>query len=88
MRIKFDKIYDLEEDEISLFDLHRREILPIVFGCRIGQCGICKIKILKGLENINKKTKAEKSFTDESNERLACQCLIKGDIEIEYKRSN
>ncbi|PIO01426.1 ferredoxin, partial [Candidatus Pacearchaeota archaeon CG09_land_8_20_14_0_10_30_9] len=54
--------------------------------CCGGICGTCKIKVLKGIENINPKTEEEMEFQLEKNERLACQChKIKGDIEIDYE---
>jgi len=62
------------------------EELGIALSCCGGICGTCKIKVLKGMENINPKTEEEMEFQLEKNERLACQChKIKGDIEIDYE---
>jgi len=64
--------------------IEKFEELGVNFSCSSGICGICKIKIKKGMKNINKKTEAEEVFPLEENERLACQCQnIKGDIEID-----
>ena len=83
MKIEFDKSYEVDQKEVTLFDLYRAEDLPLVFGCRIGICGVCKIRVTEGLENVSKKNKAEKEFTEKNNERLACQCIIRGDVKIE-----
>ena len=73
-------VVDVPQDEISLFDLRKR--IPISYGCRIGDCGLCKITILTGLQNVSKKNTAEEASTESEDERLACQCTIFGDIEI------
>lgn len=60
------------------------ESLGINFDCQDGICGICKVKVLEGMENINSKTQAEEDFPLEDGERLSCQCHeIKGDIVID-----
>lgn len=61
------------------------EKLGVDFSCHNGVCGTCKMKVLKGMKNINSKTEMEEDFPLEDNERLACQChKIKGDIVVEY----
>lgn len=58
--------------------------LPLRFGCRNGECGVCVLFIEKGMENLTKRTPEEvktlrrKNFPPEC--RLACQCAINGDI--------
>ncbi len=55
--------------------------VPIV--CRIGECKVCKIKILKGAENLEAPTEHEQGL--EKDERLGCQCKIKsGEVEIDF----
>ncbi len=58
------------------------EILGVPFGCYSGICGICKISVIKGKENLSPKT-AHEEILDEG-ERLACQCKVHGDIEITF----
>ena len=59
------------------------EKLGVGFDCHTGICGICKIKILKGENNLNPKTDTEQDYPLNDKERLACQCQkIKGDIEF------
>jgi ferredoxin len=61
--------------------------LGIPFGCSSGICSTCLIKIKSGAENLSERSEQEE-FTLEArgaseNERLACQCQIKGDVEFE-----
>lgn len=60
---------------------------PVKFGCRRGECGVCAVKIMEGLENITKsspdeeKTLLKKGF--QIPYRLACQFALNGDVLIE-----
>lgn len=86
MKIKFldsNLEYISNEQEVELFSACRKIKAPINFGCRIGGCGVCLINVSAGLENISPKTEEEEYFTNIESERLACQCLIKGDVSIE-----
>jgi ferredoxin len=71
----------------ALIDICEEYDTSILFGCRDGACGACMIRVKKGDENISKKLDDEKDFLEtmaaEDNERLACQCKVFGDIEIE-----
>lgn len=61
--------------------------LPLKFGCRNGQCGVCAIRVLEGADNLTRKgsqemkTLVSKDLSDDY--RLACQCAINGDITVE-----
>jgi ferredoxin len=51
----------------------------VPFACSEGICGTCVIEVVEGMENLTEFTEAEEDFFgDMSNERLACQCKIKG----------
>jgi len=58
----------------------------IVFSCRAGVCGSCLVNVDK-LENLNPPTDNEKAvlegFGAKPNQRLACQCIVNGDVVIE-----
>jgi len=61
------------------------EQLGVMFSCRVGVCGICKIEIIEGMENLNPKTNEENDMGLADNERLACQCKIKtGTVKIKF----
>ena len=51
----------------------------VPFACTEGICGTCVIEVEEGMENLSDFTQEEKDFLgDPNNERLACQCKIKG----------
>ena len=59
----------------------------ILFGCRDGACGACMIRVKSGAENLSPMQDNEKDFLEtmaaQENERLACQCKVKGDVVLE-----
>lgn len=58
------------------------EQLGIPFGCRVGECKVCKIKILSGMENLSSRTEKENMLPDDV--RLACITqILKGEVKIE-----
>lgn len=60
------------------------EGLGVPFSCRVGICGICKIDVESGVENLSEKTDEEKVLV-KGNQRLACQCKIKkGEVKIKF----
>lgn len=61
--------------------------LGIPFGCESGICCTCLIQIKSGMENLGPKNEQEE-FTLEARgslpeERLACQCMVQGDVTFE-----
>lgn len=59
----------------------------IVFGCRQAECGACIIRVVAGGENLSKLQTDERNLLNvlcaESDRRLACQCVVVGDVTIE-----
>ncbi len=65
------------EDGNSIQDECEQAGIP--FACSEGVCGSCIIEVVEGMDNLTEPTQAEKDFLGEiQNERLACQCKIKG----------
>lgn len=61
------------------------EKLGVPFSCRVGVCGICRIKIISGAENLSEITSEEKNYSCTKDSRLACQVKIKsGEVKIEF----
>ena len=59
------------------------EEMGVLIACADGTCGVCKVEVLEGMENLNKINEAEKDMGCENNERLGCQCTIrKGKVKI------
>ncbi|MEQ8517839.1 MAG: 2Fe-2S iron-sulfur cluster-binding protein [Cytophagales bacterium] len=57
-----------------------------------GRCTTCKLTLIKGTENVSSLSGAELKYRNKNllkeNQRLACQCKISGDIEIEVSPEN
>jgi uncharacterized 2Fe-2S/4Fe-4S cluster protein (DUF4445 family) len=74
---QFDKNKLLEQGQTILKAAQDLGI-PINAGCGgLGICEECKVKIEKGIEALNDRTKAEEKL--EKDERLACQAVIEND---------
>lgn len=62
--------------------------LGIPFGCENGICSTCLIQINSGMENLTPKTEQEEATlavrSAAPEQRLACQCVVNGDIEFEF----
>jgi ferredoxin len=58
--------------------------IPVASSCRgNGACKWCKINILSGNDYLSEKTIYETNANLDENQRLACQCISTGDIEID-----
>jgi len=59
----------------------------IAFSCKAGVCVSCLCNINKGMENLSPVTDNEKAtlegFSAKPNQRLACQVIVNGDVEVE-----
>lgn len=57
----------------------------LLFGCREASCGTCLIEVVSGLDNVSAVTTNEQDLLDvlapdNPQARLACQCVVLGDI--------
>jgi ferredoxin len=81
-----DKTIDVAEN-YAMIDMCEEHDTSILFGCRDGACGACMIRVLEGSENLSPMEDHERDFLEtmaaEKNERLACQCKVRGDIRVE-----
>ncbi len=75
------------DDGYALIDMCEDHDTSILFGCRDGACGACMVRVTKGSEHISKMQDSERDFLETmaaaENERLACQCKVYGDVELE-----
>jgi ferredoxin len=60
----------------------------ITFGCRTGSCGTCRVRVAEGLSHCSAPGTEERDFLKGLNaptdQRLACQVCVHGDLSIEY----
>ncbi len=61
----------------------------ILFACRVGSCGSCKVRVTEGAENLEPPGEVEQAglsvFSTDPSERLMCVCRLKGGkITVEY----
>lgn len=72
----------------TLLDLEDKGLSEVPFGCRSAACGTCTIDVISGMNNLSPKGVEEQELLDDldldgSRRRLACQCTVYGDIEID-----
>ena len=77
-------IFDHNDEEVELENgsaiAEACEEAGVPFACTEGVCGTCVIVVKEGKDNLTDPTQEEKDFLGEGtvDERLACQCKIKG----------
>lgn len=85
--IKTDKMTIDVPENYALIDMCEDYDTSILFGCRDGACGACMVRILEGDTNLTPMKDDERDFLEtmaaQENERLACQCRVKGDVILE-----
>lgn len=83
--IETDQLFEIPKGTEFLTAYKIHPDMPLKFGCTQGDCGVCKIHISSGHENLSPLTKQEKQTLKaerQQNYRLACQCAILGDVKI------
>lgn len=75
---------EIEEGK-TLLDAAQKCGAPMEFACGgNGFCTTCKCKVKKGAENLEPRTDREECMgLDEDDERLGCQAVVHGDVEVE-----
>lgn len=85
--IKTDDLTIDVPENYALIDMCEDYDTSILFGCRDGACGACMVRILEGETNLTPMKDDERDFLEtmaaQENERLACQCRVKGDVVLE-----
>ena len=76
------------EEGADLKEVTKERGWAVAYGCEDGMCGTCIINTMKGAENLTPITEKEKHTLnvmglDDGTHRLACQCKVNGDVEIE-----
>lgn len=72
----------------TLVDATFRFDLPIRYRCERAVCTTCLTEVLAGIENLSEADDREKqtlgAIQAKPNWRLACQCEVRGDVELDY----
>ena len=60
----------------------------VTFGCRTGTCGTCRVRVESGGANLSPPDAEERDFLASiealPDERLGCQCRVRGNVVISY----
>lgn len=71
----------------TLHDVCDRHATSVLFHCYSARCGMCRIRVLEHPDGLSAVGDLEQQLLDEvatgSDERLACQCVVLGDVTIE-----
>ncbi len=90
LHIKTDKKSIEMEKNAAIIDVCENEDTSILFGCRDGACGACMIRVLENPQNLSPMQESERDFLEtmaaRDDERLACQCLVLGDVTVEVSQ--
>jgi ferredoxin len=67
----------------TLLDAARRAAVPLGNSCGgVGVCARCVVEVLRGAESLTPPTELELRRGLDGRERLACQAIARGDVEI------
>jgi ferredoxin, 2Fe-2S len=71
----------------TVLDTARRAGAPIGNSCGgVGVCGRCRVSVLSGAESLSAPTMIETRVASQRGfdpeERLACQAVVRGDVEV------
>ncbi len=75
-------------DKLTLMENLLKAEVPVASSCDgEGICGMCRVRVLSGVENLSNKSNLEIDFFKNNNfdeiYRLSCQCQIKGSITVD-----
>ena len=90
---KPDKVVHEFEDGTPLIDCCEDVDVSLSFGCTEGNCGVCELTVLKGMENLSQVSEEEKEYLYEDDiakgMRLGCQLKVKRvDVTLTWKTHN
>lgn len=76
------KLYEYE----NLLDGALERGVELDYSCKQGKCDTCKVRVLKGSENLTEPTEGERQVLGEEGLaegfRLSCQAHVKGPVEV------
>ena len=87
------KVVQFNSSDNSILNAIHNEFIDWMHTCGgKGRCTTCKMRVTSGMKNLTDLSQAEQRFRNLGKllkeERLACQCSLKGNIEIEVCEEN
>lgn len=65
----------------SLLDLSEDLGMPLDSDCGgVAACNACRVRVLRGAENLSPRLPEEEPFLDDPDQRLGCQARVLGDV--------
>lgn len=88
-----DRLVPFTSNHSSVLNAIHSEFIDWMHTCGAkGRCTTCKMKVIRGMENISELSENEKRYRAKGrlrdDERLACQCRISANISIEVCNEN
>jgi len=78
----------IDSQSKTLLEVCTDEGLPIPFGCTVGKCGVCRVRVMEG--KLSEASQFERAvleaFGCDEDVRLACQARLDGDVAIQSMR--
>jgi len=69
-----------QENNFSLLIAMERKGLAVKYGCLMGVCGVCELRVIEGMSNVEYFTEHIIDLTEDSI--LPCCCIAKGNIKL------
>ena len=87
------KLIDVESSNDTILKIIHDHHIDWMFACGAkGRCTTCRLVVHEGLEHFGELKESEQKFKDlgrlKENERLACQNLLLGDIQVSVAEAN
>ena len=85
--ISLNREFIINDNSVTVFENLQINLLDWMHACGAkGLCTTCRMIVTSGMQNLSSLSDREKYYKRDnrlqSNERLACQCQMSGDIEI------
>jgi ferredoxin len=74
-----------QEKSVDLLGQLLNHGTAVTYICMSGSCGMCKVKVVAGMEHLSPKAGMESMHACKDGERLACQAVCRGtgDVVVE-----
>ena len=68
---------------LSLLDVSEDLRHPLESDCGgVAACNACRVRVISGAHNLSPRSAEEEPFLDDDHQRLGCQAIVLGDVEV------